>query len=219
MSCIGPAPATDEPPRSRQVGGNGLKDIVPPALAIALQSEIESRSVAPSTFIEDGHIVLQVRARPVPIVEPVLERLVAEIGIEVSGTRPAHAWMRHFNFDMSAGRDGMPAVKACGIKHEGSRSDHFRRHPHGPPDPVGKRSRNFIDVDDKSVAVPTQRAWTDGKMAGVAIDPLSRALGHRPRATPWTVERHVQGAVIARPTPPAELVVGRENTADKGDNS
>ena len=84
---IGARRAVDQPLAARQGCRRRLDHVVPPTLRIELQREVERRPVAAPPFVQHRDILLEVRARPVPVVERRLERFVAEVRIEIAAVR------------------------------------------------------------------------------------------------------------------------------------
>ena len=215
---VGAGEAVDQPAGPRQPRGGGWCDVGPIALPVHPERQIERRAVCAASFVQHRHVVLQMRARPVPIVKAGFERLLAEVRIEIAAARPAHAGVTHFDFDARARRDRMPAMLARRIEVKAGGANHFGVDADLPAHRIGERGGGLGDIDHQRFAVPMQRTGPDREMIGIAADAAARAFGHRPRLAARAGHRHIDRAVILRRVPTAQLVIGREDAADKGDD-
>ena len=165
-----------------------------------------------STVVQDrGATAPQVRPRPVPARERILQGLVARVDVQVGGTGPRDGGALESNFDMRARGDRPPAVASMLVQHERQ-----ARQPAGvdhdpPPQPGGHGHRHLVHVDHQVVAPPSKRARADGKTGRGANGPRPAALGERP-VLAATVQHRVEGAVILRvatPPPPCARSAAR----------
>ena len=201
---------------SRAVGGAATSVQLPCRSIRSARSN--GAPIGAATLIQHGHVVLQMGARPMPVVETGLERFLAEIRIEIAAAGPADAGVMHIHFDAGARRNRVPAMPPGGIEVKPRRADQLGIDAHLPAHRIGDRGGCLGDIDHQRFAVPMQRARPDRQMVGVARNRAARTFGHRPGGAARAGHRHVDRAVVFRRVPPAQLVIGREDAADKGDD-
>jgi hypothetical protein len=136
----------------------------------------------------------------------------------VSGAAPLHRRMGHRHLHLRARRHRVPAVPPRRVQRERGRGDHLRADAHRAPHRIGQGGRDFGDVDHHRVAVPSDCAGADAEMVGAAVHPVRRSLGHRPGGASGAVQGDVDRAVVVGRAPARQLVIGREDAADKGDD-
>jgi hypothetical protein len=115
----------------------------------------------------------------------------------------------------------MPDVTFRPVEREGDAVQRLGKHPHTPhhgPLPRHEQPRVALDnVDGQRLAVPMHRARPDLEVAGIARHRAAAAFGHHP-AVLRAIERDIERGMVERIAPPALLVIGREDRAQKGDD-
>ncbi len=86
---------------------------------------------------------------------------------------------------------------------------------------LAKRNGTLCNRDREAVAIPMQCAWPNLKSMLIAVNPFTTALGHSPALIAGAVNCHIERAIVIgigwlRSIGPG--IVGREHTADKGND-
>lgn len=122
-------------------------------------------AVAAFAFVDDGHLLADMRSGPVPALEAVFDRFAAVIAVEIAAAVPCDVGLLHLYLDPSTRSDGLPAMAAGGVEFEAAFVEHLGVQddlPLHPPPPRNPQAYvAFFDVDNQPVLIPTHRAWAD----------------------------------------------------------
>ncbi len=156
-------------------------------------------AIAAFAFVDDGDLLADMRAGPVPALEAVLDRFAAMIAVEIAAAVPRDIGLLHLHLDPCAWSDGLPAMTPDWVEFEAAFVEHFGVQDdlplHPPPPRNAQANVAFLDVDDQAVLVPAHRARPD--LQAIAILPRigGTAFGHHPTRT-FAVERDVEAAMV-----------------------
>lgn len=179
-------------------------------------------AIAAFAFVDYCDLFADMRPRPVPALEAVLDWLAAVIAIEIAAAVPSDIGLLHLHLDPCTRRNGLPAVTPGWVEFEASFVEHFGVQDDLPLHATSPWNTQadiaFLDVDNQAVLIPAHRAWADVQRIAFLSRVARAALGHHP-ARAFAVERDVEAAMVERNIAARLLVIGRENAADKADDS
>ena len=193
-----------------------------PAVGRDFEAHGRAASFVPNDVIEDGGFARQTGAGPVPIRKALLDGLVAPVHIEIACAVPGERRAIEPDLDMSARRNGRPAMAAARSEIGDEVGENFRLQRDRAPQRSHCQRRLFIDLDAEPRALPDDGARADGEPIGAWPQGLFAALCHGPSAHPGAVHGNIERAMLSRvdmtPKPPLLSIVRREYAADEGDN-
>lgn len=175
-------------------------------------------SVAAFAFVNDGNLLGDMRARPMPALEAVFDGFAAMVAVEIGAAFPRYVRLLHLDLDRCPWGNGLPMVTALRIQLETAVVEQFGRqydlalHPPTPWD--AQTDIALFDVDDQPVLVPTHRAWSDLQAVALLGCFAHAPLGHDP-ARALAIKRDVKAAMVDGDIAARLLVIRRKDAADK----
>ena len=134
---------------------------------------------------------------------------------------PIQAGRLHIDFDACQWRPGIPQVLAVWIKPLNT----IRKDQGLDPDATAKGSpewcASFLDVKLECTGMPANVAGPNVQTIRCPVYVMCSPLGHAPPLTPFSVDAHIQSAILFRArqsTCPRASVVRRKDAANEGND-
>lgn len=162
------------------------------------QSVGEARPIAAFAFVEDCGVPPKMRARPAPVGEAILQRLIAEIAVDIRLSAPFQRRAFQHYLYIGTRHDRPPVMPREPIERPGMIEQRSGFDPDLSAQPRRYRRGRFVNIDRQAVLVPAQRARPDRQGIRVARQCRAAPFGHRPVAPARAVQRDVERNVIVR---------------------
>ena len=192
MAVVGTGQAVDTPVGSWQHNWGGHLADFGIAVVADAQRHAEIIAAAQLAFVDDGGFAAgQVGAGPLPIGEPVFQRLATMVRIEIALAAPGDIRVGEGDIDSGEGRERCPDVAALRIKAEAALSEHLRGQANLATHRQGQQRTFFLDIDGQRIAIPMDMAGTDLQRRTIPPQRALAPLGHRPAPATRAVEGDV----------------------------
>ena len=132
----------------------------------------KATAIPANTFVTDYGVFADMCARPMSNAEPLFERFLAEIGVEIGVAGPRDIRLGHLHLNVCTRRQAVPEMvlsrikrKSCGVGNLGIDADLT---PHLSAKRIEQALVAFDNIDFQMIACPTNMAWTDLEIVFIA---------------------------------------------------